>query len=122
MPVRLFDSYVNHANRQGARRRSIETAIGALLKKTFPTLRRVRATGSHCDRSRLCYQFPPLAECRKRFDELIQGNVNWGSSGSGFFDIDEWEKEPSPDWLRQPLTYLPVGRDGVEVDDDPVPV
>jgi hypothetical protein len=29
----LFDSYVNHANRQGARRRSIETAIGGLLKR-----------------------------------------------------------------------------------------
>jgi hypothetical protein len=92
----LFDSYVQHANRQGARRRSIETAIGGLLKKTFPTLRRDRATVSHGDERAYVYQFPPLAECRKRFDGLIQGSVDWGSSGSGFFDTDEWEKEPPP--------------------------
>jgi hypothetical protein len=42
----LFDSYIAHANRQGARRRSIGTAIGSLLNKTFPKLRRVRATGA----------------------------------------------------------------------------
>jgi hypothetical protein len=33
----------------------------------------------------------------KRFDELIQGNVDWGASGNGFFDIEEWEKDPPPD-------------------------
>jgi hypothetical protein len=93
----LFDSYVQHANRQGARRRSIETAIGALLKKTFPTLRRIRATVPHGDDRAYVYVFPPLAECRKRFDELMQGNIDWGSPGSGFFDIDEWEKERPPD-------------------------
>jgi len=30
----IFDSYVQHANQQGARRRSIETAIGSMLRKT----------------------------------------------------------------------------------------
>jgi hypothetical protein len=75
----------------------IETAIGALLRKTFPTLRRGRAIVSHGDDRAYVYQFPPLAECRKRFDGLIQGNVDWGSFGSGFFDTDEWEKEPPPD-------------------------
>jgi hypothetical protein len=43
--------------------------------------------------------FPPLADCRKRFDELIQGSIDWGSSGSGFFDIDEWEKT-DPDEIK----------------------
>jgi hypothetical protein len=38
-----------------------------------------------------------LAECRERFDELMQGSADWGSSGGGFFDIDDWEKEPPPD-------------------------
>jgi hypothetical protein len=60
-------------------------------------LRRGRATVWHCDDRAYVYQFPPLAECRKRFDELIQGSVDWGSSGSGFFDIEELEKEPLPD-------------------------
>jgi len=78
---------------RAALRRSIETAIGSLLNKTFPTLRRVRATGSRGDDRSCVYRFPPLAECRKRFDELVQGNIDWGSPGSGFFDIDEWEKD-----------------------------
>ena len=81
----------------GARRRSIETVIGSMLRKTFPALRRGRASGSLGDDRVYVYHFPPLAECRKRFDELIQGRIDWGSPGSGFFDLDEWEKEPSPD-------------------------
>jgi hypothetical protein len=91
----LFDSYVEHAQRQGARRRSIETEIGALLKKTFPTLRRVRVrVGEHRP---YVYRFPPLAECRKRFDELMQSSIDWGSGKGGFFVEDEREKEPAPD-------------------------
>jgi hypothetical protein len=43
------------------------------------------------------YRFPPLAECRKQFDALMQGSIDWGSPGSGFFDIDEWEKDAPPD-------------------------
>ena len=93
----IFDSYVQHANRQGAPRRSIETAIGSMLRKTFPKQRRARATGSLADDRGYVYHFPPLAECRKRFDEVIQGDIDWGSPGSGFFDVDEWEKEPRPD-------------------------
>jgi hypothetical protein len=91
----LFNTYIEHAQRQGARRRAIETALGALLNTTFPTLRRGRATVANG--RAYVYRFPPLAECRKRFDELIQGRIDWGSPGSGFFDIDEWEKEPPPD-------------------------
>ena len=74
---------------------AIESALGVLLKTTFPTLRRVRATVGN-ERAYV-YLFPPLAECPKGFDELIQGNIDWGSAGSGFFDVDEWEKEPPPD-------------------------
>jgi hypothetical protein len=43
------------------------------------------------------YRFPPLAECRKRFDELIHGGIDWGSGKSESFDEDEWEKEPPRD-------------------------
>jgi hypothetical protein len=67
------------------------------VEKTFPALRRGRASGSLGDDRVYVYHFPPLAECRKRFDELIQGRIDWGSPGSGFFDLDEWEKEPPPD-------------------------
>ena len=91
----LFDSYVEYAQRQGARRRSIETAIGAMLRKTFPTLRRVRGTVGN-ERAYV-YRFPPPAECRERFDELIHGGIDWGSGKKGFFVDNEWEKEPAPD-------------------------
>jgi len=39
----LFDRYMRHANRQGARRRSIETVIGMFLTKHVPGLRKRRA-------------------------------------------------------------------------------
>jgi hypothetical protein len=90
----LFDSYIGHAQRQGARRRSIETEIGRLLNKIFPTLRRSRPTVG--DEQAYVYRFPPLAECRKRFDELMQSNVD-RASGSGFFDLDQWEMEAPTD-------------------------
>jgi hypothetical protein len=90
----LFDHHVNHANRQGARRRSIETEIGSLLNKPFPTPRRVRVrVGEHRP---YIYCFPPLIECRKRFDELMQSSIDWCSGKSGFFVEDECEKEPPP--------------------------
>jgi hypothetical protein len=54
----LFDGHVQHANRQGARRRSIETAIGSMLRKTFPALRRGRASGSLGDDRVYVYHFP----------------------------------------------------------------
>jgi hypothetical protein len=43
------------------------------------------------------YRFTPLGECRHLFDERIEHKLDWGSSGSGFFDLDEWEKEPPAD-------------------------
>ena len=67
---------------------------GIFLAKTFPQRQRRPVRSGKKVSS---YIFPPLAECRKRFDELMQANIDWGSSGSGFFDIDEWEKEPPPD-------------------------
>jgi hypothetical protein len=36
-----------------------------------------------------------VAECRKRFDELMQSNIDW-ASGSGFFDIDAWVSNSRP--------------------------
>ena len=68
--------YVQHAHRQGAKRRRIETAIGGLLNKIFPTLRRGRATGGNG--RAYTYRFPPLSECRKRFEELMQSSIDWG--------------------------------------------
>ena len=60
---------------------------------------RVRATVG--DGRSHVYRFPPLAECREQFDELIQHKIDWGSPGRGFFDIDEWEKDPPARPVRQ---------------------
>jgi hypothetical protein len=90
----VYDSYIDHAKRQGVNRRSIETAIGMFLATTFP--QRVPRRPVRGGVKVPSYVFPPLAECRKRFDELIQGRIDWGSPGSGFFDIDEWEKDAPP--------------------------
>jgi hypothetical protein len=56
-----------------------------------------RAAVPHGDDRAYVYHFPPLAEHRKRFDEVMQSSIDWGSPGSGFFDLDDWEKEPQPD-------------------------
>lgn len=73
--VDLFDDYVEHAGKQGARRRSIETALGRTLCKLAPGL---RTSG----RERL-YFFPPLAECREKFIDLLQQHI-------AFDEPDEW--------------------------------
>jgi hypothetical protein len=91
----IYDSYIEHAKQQRVNRRSIETAIGMFLAKTVPQRRPRRPERAGVKVP--TYVFPPLAECRKRFDGLIQGSIDWGSSGGDFFDIDEWEKEPPPD-------------------------
>ncbi len=95
----VYDSYIDHAKQQGVSRRSIETAIGIFLTKTFPQRRPRRPERAGVKVP--SYVFPPLTECRKRFDELIQGSIDWGSPGSGFFALDEWEKEPPPERWRQ---------------------
>ena len=32
----------------------------------------------------------------KRFDELMQSSIDWGTDKRGFFVEDDWEKEPAP--------------------------
>jgi hypothetical protein len=66
---------IEHAQRQGARRRGIETAIGALLKKTFPALRRIRATVG--DERAYVYRFTPLGDVERASgrEQLDAGKV-----------------------------------------------
>jgi hypothetical protein len=89
----LYDAYVEHARAQGVNRRSIETAIGRFLVKTFPRLRLKRPERNGV---RVCsYLFPPLAECRDLFAALMQQKVDWADrpKGGGFVvTVDEWDK------------------------------
>jgi hypothetical protein len=76
----LFDSYVTHADRQGVRRRAIETALGRELRKLVPELHKSRLGG----RPGRLYALPPLEECREHFSDLLQQHIVWDKP-------DEWE-------------------------------
>ena len=81
---RLFDRYVRHAGRQGARRKAIETQIGMFLANNVPGLRRnhrgwykiFTKAGMVVDTC-TTYEFPALTECRKAFADAMQHNIAW---------------------------------------------
>jgi hypothetical protein len=95
---RLFDRYRQHAERQGAKRRAIETQVGMFLTKHVPGLRRTPGTYKHWTQSNKMvdtvgsiYIFPELAICRERFEKMMQQeDCNWN-------DQQEWTTEPPPD-------------------------
>ncbi len=87
----LFNHYIRHAQKIGARRRSIETIIGTRLREFAPGVRKVERTytlrGGMMEESGPVYQFPPLAECRAAFAELLHQEVTWG-------EPEEWVEDP----------------------------
>jgi hypothetical protein len=88
---RLFDRYIRHARRAGARRRSIETQIGMFLAKVVPGL--IKKKGDYqlpLAKSHYgpIYTFPALAECRAGFAVRLQQTVEWPKDEGG------WTKEP----------------------------
>jgi hypothetical protein len=94
---RLFNRYRQHAERQGAKRRAIETQVGMFLAKHVPELRSVKGTYKHwtqsnkmVDTAGSIYLFPKLAVCRERFEKMMQQNCNWNNQ-------QEWTTEPPPD-------------------------
>jgi phage/plasmid primase-like uncharacterized protein len=85
VPV-LFEKYILHASRQGAKRRSIETQLGAFLHKHVPGLRKLdrkpynfKLRGRDHDHQRegYIYVFPSLAECRKAFADELKQELKW---------------------------------------------
>jgi hypothetical protein len=86
----IFDLYIDHAQKQGVRRRSLEVQIGTFLRKHVPGLRkRETAKESTFDCSAdenlhnlrpvrtNVYDFPSLATCRKEFAESLQQEIEW---------------------------------------------
>ena len=70
-----FDSYLEHAQKQGVRRRSLEVQMGIFLNKHVPGLRRrERVTERLRD---YVYDFPPLATCREAYAESLQQDIKW---------------------------------------------
>ena len=105
----LFDSYIEHANRQGVKRRSIETAIGIFIRKIVPKGFRsfngfyeeeVNFVGS--SEAGLIYVFPPLVECRKFFEDKIQQTIEWATDRNS---AGEPLNHPLVDWLKGSQVY-----------------
>jgi hypothetical protein len=91
----LYDDYIEHAQKQGARRRQIETAVGIFIDKTVPslstavetfTLRDETAFDKRVDSRGTVYTFPSLAECRKAFAEKIHQSMTWP-------EVTEWKRD-----------------------------
>jgi hypothetical protein len=76
----IFDSYLDHAQKQGVRRRSLEVQMGIFLNKHVPELRRrERVTEGLRD---YVYDFPPLAACRKAYADSLQQDIKWPENAS----------------------------------------
>jgi hypothetical protein len=89
----LFDSYVQHANKTGVRRRAIETQIGMyLIRIVGADLLKTKATYRNYkgyDEVGTVYTLPPLAQCRARFAAELHQEIEWGS-------VTDWL--PAPQW------------------------
>jgi hypothetical protein len=97
----LYNHYIAHAQQQGARRRAIEVRIGAFLRKHVGedverkriTLQRVIARQEQpMERRFWCYTLPSLAECRERFANHLQQEIEWED------DDAEWEDDDAEWW------------------------
>jgi hypothetical protein len=93
----IFDLYLYHAQKQGNKRRSLEVKIGMFLKNHVPGLRKREREFSKAQVSDVknirtkpfrdnVYDFPPLATCRKAFDEKLQQDFEWPEQS----DWTEW--------------------------------
>jgi hypothetical protein len=89
----LFADYIRHANRQGARYKSIETQVGMFLSKHVgPALKQerreynvIRNGKKDVDRERF-FVFPSLKECRSKFAAKLRQEIRWDEPEA------EWER------------------------------
>ena len=93
----IFDLYLHHAQSRGSKRRSLEVKIGMFLNNHVPGLRKhekeftktqvsdVKNIRTKPSRDNV-YDFPPLAMCRKAFDEKLQQDFEWSEKS----DWTEW--------------------------------
>lgn len=87
----LFDRYVAHASKAGARRREIETVIGMWLSKNVPGLRKLDRTFKNYrgnEQRGSVYELPDLATCRKAFAQLVGQSISWE-------EPDDWLPPPA---------------------------
>jgi hypothetical protein len=81
----VLEDYVKHAGISGERFRADATALGMELKRLVPGIRRRRC---QVEKKQVwCYEFPPLAECRRAFMQLFEFAVTWPDDGGSAADI-----------------------------------
>jgi hypothetical protein len=68
----LFNAYLDHADRTGIRRKTLETQLGMFLRKYVPGLQKRK----HREIGRI-YVFPRLGECRAAFEAVVQQQIEW---------------------------------------------
>jgi hypothetical protein len=85
----LFEDYVHHASQQGARRKQIETKLGMFLRKYVGPALVTERDDEAGEARQWFYRFPPLAECRRRFAQMLRQDIPW----DGDHD-DEWAADP----------------------------
>ena len=104
---RLFRRYVRHANLQGVRRKVIETTIGIFMKKyvgpALQTNKRMKYpiyTRDHrtITKEDWAYEFPPLADCRKKFAKEMQQDIEWENETDEWQSEDERVEDDDPPW------------------------
>jgi hypothetical protein len=93
----LTESYLKHAQKQGARRRAIETQLGIFLGKVTARKRKKLlmetyevwdvATFGWKPKRGTVHQFPSLGECRDAFQKMVQNQIDWKE------DPDHWVAE-----------------------------
>ncbi len=103
----IFDSYIEHAKRQGVARRTIETTLGMYLHKVFPTIPSPLPRPMIGGKKVPMYPFPSLAECRRLFAEDFGQSLDhlWGGTG------EDWEADdpPAPEGARRGRPRLENG-------------
>lgn len=91
----LYDDFVHHAEKIGVRRKAEKTSLGMRLRKIVPGVISCKASitmefEDHTTGIRRvpCWRFPPLAECRAAFSEVVRQEIDWGLFGVAEADVE----------------------------------
>jgi Bifunctional DNA primase/polymerase, N-terminal/Family of unknown function (DUF5906)/Primase C terminal 1 (PriCT-1) len=84
----LHEKYLEFVKDTGLKHKATETELGINLskllggtsfkkdRKTIDVLDLSKSSNSRGER-KMCYSFPPLADCRKAFDTFVNGGMDW---------------------------------------------
>lgn len=92
-----YKSYIASANLTGAKYRSIQTIVGRRLKNWLPVFEKkdvtVRFPREGEATNPPCYRFPPLAECRTKFCEVMGADFEWDDPAAEWRVPTFWAEE-----------------------------